>query len=1167
MSHSAVCHCDSLAGAKWCYCEDDSYCPQCGQKIARLISKTQPNWKQGDGRPIYVYPSNIGGKPGQHAVLLQLEFVDTHRRLSHRAPNINIEHSFCEGGGSYFSRFIEAETRDAKTTCIRLIRMNEPAMPVGAVGPRPPEALGNPPPRPASTGTAMALPVQGGTLTTKPGSQKVPQAGLVPGTTVAEATLPKVDSNPVVDASSNYLPDQGLNLELHLTGDFPSVQIPLKVSNSPAIRIRLDGRGIEADTSDWQHIFVTASEIVDVNLEISAEHGPLLATEDFDQHSLHCIPMLEDRQDLIGAVALDLESSFRTGTELIPGQKSWRSKARMDASKLREGDAVYLKFERLKRFEGLQGASTKGNLPPRLLIERVDKGRVEVSPPFLEIPVMYFGEYRSNDPTKLDENPDYPDDHSLVIRTVLVGNSGRNPIELEIESAQSAQGENWIFADWFSRSSQNCIPGVGRRVTLRKDEHARIYIKIDLRTLKQASISPKIPNLVARIPIRQLDKGEAVSETVVVVHVNSVRERTECPEVLCIDFGNTNSYAAMRRPPATSDGSVPIDSIAKDEIVPLHETKVPESFATAIFYRNFASDDETQWDYEIGNQAVSLADVHTKGGGPGTLVTDLKRWVCTKGAGRTISDALGNSKYLEIAQIVRHYLRAIILRAEAILRGHWITRVCLSHPSKRGPKERLIMSQVIDQLCKDLSDESFRRPPMQQQRSDVDEANAVAVDAVLTNPQCKEYLKAIVKGGKRIFTVAAIDVGGGSLDTAVIRFELHAQTNVNFPRYKTHYLGIGGYRDFGGDNVTHATMELLKDRITPHLSKSGLDPSQIWSAVPLPHQRETVDLKRRNNYDFIWNAAEMLKISLCSSPSKDSCNAIRAKVQTLIADNMLLDVTGGTPKLNEPAKIAINKFIEANLGEITLDDIYGIELEADLLGEPVAYCVKKRIEDAVREVEQFALDHGHCVDIVVVCGASSRLPIVLELIRQILPHSAVLHDKHKTKQGVARGLVTYLRGAAGRHSFVPSSAYTSSVFLIGDDTRQEVLGICVPNCVSLNDGVWYQIKDPETLDMIPFSLLDVDMTQIKVYRSDPGARRYLHGYFDILSETKDPAQLDRIQLAMSGELGLLKGEVRLNGSEDSMILRLSLERFEMEEEEAVVTEILGEWNLTTYGDE
>ena len=1080
MVESVICGCSRKNDSLWSYCSDDYFCPQCGDKITRLISKHRLD-PGSDEDEIWVYPKK--GRDQEvlvYAFPIMVKHSDQRRVVQSRRPAIDFDQTTLNANPYFLAKMEPADPNPAEAD-----RSNSPY-----------------------------------------------RIRLIP-------------------RDNTVLPVEGVSLIVsRLVGDFSeNEQLKLRIGNAPTLRVELSSQELEQDQAPGGGVRLTHDGELRVILKVLADNAPVRIKETLKNTSIHCKPELGESPPIAGPVSLQLDQELNEGEEVTPG-KPWTTTATLFASALTiigQRITIDLTCDIL--------AATIDSLFIKLV--RVEKGGVAFDPSGLfEIPLMYLGEARSNASGDKKENPE---DHRLatyqpVIRRMSIQNLGRERMVLDKPTVLNNHPSiEWLMVRWATDVPENFAVPLHGQLTLEPLEWGGIYLHVDLRKISAEQL-PSNRSLTAVIQTSVRETDETFTIPLV---VREVRDRIPCPTPLCIDFGNTSSFASVKYHP-----EFPFPRTA--DIVDVHDVRFPEVFPTSIFFKTI-EEDPFQAECEIGDLALAEAEKFSGGPGEGALVSDLKRWIGESAHAKTVSDPNSRAdssqfRRYQVEDLIVLFLVRLIERAEQILRKYTIQEISVSHPSRFDAGRRATFFKLIDRVCKRLT-ENHPSVPLKRTQADVDEANAVAVGAVFEEVAIRELRKERLSQGRKDFILASFDLGGGSLDTALMRFEVTNPSSFR-PQYRSQYLGIGGHSGFGGDNVTLAFWECLRDRIHQALEKNNLPAAALMSCVSNPLQKdiETQSFIRRN-YQILWDVAEKVKLYQCRfgsiDPSQQNAEALAERepltsfIQTkLVNDLQLITRTTGRIQMDPVVAACLKTFVEQAGFLIPLEEVYDHQFHFSLsmkLLETASISIRQRIQEGLKELKDLANSHQGEIDIIVLAGAGCRLPLVVERIAAEFPTAKIVNNPTRTKYRVGHGLVRFLDAMPGGHQFACSSHYSAFAYEAGPLGMDDKV-IAIPNCAPLDASEkWYTLQIPEqwtegvetnaTLD----DVISRDGTKrVYIFRVEEDQSRRPQGWFDL---SLPPTTASNEALEPLSDLQLKSPdatvEVRLIGSEVKMELRLS----------------------------
>jgi molecular chaperone DnaK (HSP70) len=895
------------------------------------------------------------------------------------------------------------------------------------------------------------------------------------------------------------LPAEGVEAPFELVGDFGRKAIVLKVCNTPQLSIELQTRGIEQVELDadarqrsaiglWE---VMLNDVLEAELTIHALTAPVILAEELAKITADNVVERGQEAGLGPAdISAQLLDPIPAGTVIAP-KRPWRSKVRLDARRFTEpGRRCLLEI----------ALNTAVIRTPRLKLElvRVEKGRISFWPDPLTVDVMYVGEHRSNAPHKNPEGPEHPQ----VIRKLYVSNVGDEQIRLRAPFAQTIGANipgSEITAAWATDLDAASRRAEGGVLALEPGEQGEIEITVDLRRVDGENL-PEERTLQARITALD-ERGAAWS---VGFRVAEIQPRTPAPFPLAIDFGNSHSYAALWNP----GDPFPL----REMIVPAHDLRNPEAFPTAIFFEDLSDRDNPK--YKIGLEAALWEQ-----SAPHAYVSDLKRYIGAPEARsyRLVGDASGekeNSPRFHIDELILLYLKQLIQRAEVLLRKHWITRFGVSYPARFNAERRAAFAEIVRKLC-ERSQSDPELSPLEAVEFDVDEANAVAIGFVFDEQMQREELARLVCPQRPSFVTASFDWGGGSLDTALLRFTVE-DGDLGWPLFRSEYLGIGGDERFGGDNMTIAVMEVLCDRLRRRLGPAG---AALLDRIPAPDEQTQAPRREALAFRALWTAAEEIKIHQ-SRRLRDEPSAADQRIQNVLTIHLVHGLAAAHPDAAETIRqgIAAGDFL------IDLADVYDHKIRRDMYREG-GYTIRQRLAEGADELCRFAERRGEEIDFVVLGGSACRLPLVADLFRDRLPQARIIYDPRRTKFRVAYGLARYLHVLQGDdpHELARSREYTSAEIGLWRHGSGRFLPI-IPNCSPINaPELWHPIQINNQPQRIT-KLIGVNR-RLTIYREDHTHAPRVLGWFDLTQAAIPEAA---------------QGALRLLGSESHQELRLTV---------------------------
>lgn len=914
------------------------------------------------------------------------------------------------------------------------------------------------------------------------------------------------------------LPVAGLFSELRLKGDFGELEFPLCICNFPEIEVELKGKGI--DLLKPFHWNVWRSEVLDVTFTLHSRTAPVVIDVDVLEITVLDEVAMEQGKQPVTAL---MQKPLRKGVRISPEQP-WSTQISLDCSRFNSsGRSCQLLID--IRLKGIDSAE-----PLVLSLEYVDKGRIEFEPASLTIKQLYLGESRSNDKTESPEP-------TLVVPKWYITNAGKQEIRVDrpnvILNQNDASPIDWAYVDWSTDTDETCVqPAIDGSVTLPPGRHAAIYVRADLTRLTPSEIGDGKPLYVK---VQVLDDNDFPWTGR--IHVNGVRHRKKSPDPLAIDFGNSHSFAAMWTPDS-------LQWATEEEIVPVHDLIVPDAFPTAIYFDDVSNPDLPI--YVIGHEAIERSAKNRDG-----LVTDLKRWIGQGGLHhqRTVIDSHGRDVRYDIATLVVFFLRALIHRSENVIRKYRVAELGLSYPATFGPRRRRALEQILARI---QDDEHGPKLKLVADGMAIDEANAAIISYVLSRDFLKNHQDLLNRGS---FIAASADWGGGSLDTAVLRFTV--TNKQSYPRFKSEYLGIGGDEFFGGDNMTLAVMELLSEQLRLVLTDM-LESEEDWDRLMArPDSRDSAPRIQKLNFDVLWSVAETVKrfqSNAWSTKASDEqiLELKRSLISTFAERFNFSSLLMSDPHMAEKqlhGQAAIQKAIEEGRFLINIEAAWTHQLTTDFQGDG-GYSMEQRFLGHMKQLREFAKNKSPSgsdeIDLLVLCGSGSRLPLVEKLVIAEFDEKRVVHVPQDAKRRVAHGVVRFLDAHKAGHDLARSKDYTNAAIGILLPAFR-IINPIIPACSSVIDkSMRYPILD---LDRNPESMVHYfESGQLILHRSQT-PQPYRIGVFDLEAkpqsgkplpeealQSEDRERTSNSDLEATSAFPALTGYLKLNGTEKALEL-------------------------------
>ncbi|MFV1965614.1 MAG: hypothetical protein ACC628_09350 [Pirellulaceae bacterium] len=912
------------------------------------------------------------------------------------------------------------------------------------------------------------------------------------------------------------LPPEGLSGSLELKGDFPDKTLDVRICGPVSCRVSVEGEGVYATQSDMDSgagaidsksaIFDEGAQDADwriwqgsvwkfQKLPLTVKLEALTAPVYFH----------DEVNEILGETEGELESSIPAGTVLEPTPKGQPLEFKLTAD-FRNWDNTseksiffQLPFE-LPQSEYIQ-----------LNFRRVKRGARYSCGSSYSIETLHFGEVL----------------RSQEWEPVTIINIGEETLHLsdpEVINVQGISNSDWISARW-DRSA--------RGLELRPGDERSLFLILDgSRLSKEDSIGDQ--PIAATIAVH--DREHAGISFQLDVDVLRVTQAPDLGQDLIIDFGNTNTYVAIRD--------------KRREAIPLlGAEEAAELYPTILYFEDVS--DETEPKYQVGSDALVGAKKC-----PAAAVVGIKRWIGVQEGGmarrRPIRDAKGNKAYYDFPEIARFYLEGVIRKCEKHVRKR-VSRVGLTFPVKYTDFRVDAFRQIGNSLKSRFVSKEHDGPDYQV-AVELDEASAVALDFLFDTKIRAEYIQPLVQEQRSDVVIGSVDFGGGTIDTALLRFSWNGPFGLS--RITSTFLDFGGDPNLGGDNITVAVMEMLQTRLAACISAADANFGEIHAVDPNRSsnggRRQPAPERDQNNFRILWDLSEATKKFLCSAEWRHRNRDREASIQQDV-DAMRREIVESlNAQLGQLVSVADHRLedsldvwnvVAEAIAEpdflMNLDEVYDHTVQQDLRGSS-GYTIRDKLTQCVRELSN-ASDRTP-IDFLVMAGASCHVPLAHDLVNEILktkfPKLRIYYDHRRPKSKVAFGAVRYFFAKQHHASLLdvqPSTHFVRRA--IGGVNLFGVFLDWIPTCVLVKSENWFHLPPGIMLSLFPDRIV-----QLYVAGAEAGNETYSpYGYFDL----NKPANLEAAK-EPDADSGTLPPDLdpehivslRLNGSTSQILLKV-----------------------------
>lgn len=432
-------------------------------------------------------------------------------------------------------------------------------------------------------------------------------------------------------------------------------------------------------------------------------------------------------------------------------------------------------------------------------------------------------------------------------------------------------------------------------------------------------------------------------EDVLNVKVNKLEEY---PHYLAIDFGTTNSCCAY----------IDLDTY-KPKLIPL-DTKAnpPEIMPSTIVYHSKPTNGKTHHvGYDAENFRTSEID------GP-YYITSVKRWLGYEW-GRHFPD----NQNIQPCDVVADIFTYIIQQAEKYLDTFTtqskVNKCIVTYPTMFPHEQRADLRRAFEKIG--IDDVIL-----------IDEGSAASIATVFQRR---------VKDTSKDYRMLVYDFGGGTIDIVL------SQVSNNDGEIKFEPLASGGNPRYGGEDVTHAIVKDILERLSTEIRR--VNPNLSFEIpyfdsrkTSIPFEKTSIDRARLFNSVILYSQAERIKKEL--GEKSETTGSFPIEVVVGNDTRSLENLTQGDTTVQLSTQ-QLQKIIKPGLSK-TFDDI-----------------------DAMIEANDARLP-----DIVILAGQSSKMRAVKQMMHTHFQNkygrSVDVQLGDPPKECVVLGAAEY-----GRHHIVP----------------------------------------------------------------------------------------------------------------------------------------------------
>ncbi len=306
-----------------------------------------------------------------------------------------------------------------------------------------------------------------------------------------------------------------------------------------------------------------------------------------------------------------------------------------------------------------------------------------------------------------------------------------------------------------------------------------------------------------------------------ILNVN-VKKLEVYPHYLAIDFGTTNSCCAYIDLATFEPKLIPLDNEAKpSEIMP-----------STIIYHTQPNNGKS---YSVGYGAETYRTSEIDGP---YYIASVKRWL-----GYEWGRYFHNNQNIQPCDVVADILMHIIQQAEKYLDTFTtqskVNKCIVTYPTMFPHEQRADLRRAFKKIG--IDDIIL-----------IDEGSAASIATVFQKR---------VKDSSKDYRMLVYDFGGGTIDIVL------SEVTNNDGEIRFEPLASGGNPRYGGEDVTHAIIEVILERLKTKILR--VNPNLIFEIpyfdsrkASIPSEKTSIDRARQINSDILYDQAEKIKREL-----------------------------------------------------------------------------------------------------------------------------------------------------------------------------------------------------------------------------------------------------------------------------------------------------------------
>jgi len=507
----------------------------------------------------------------------------------------------------------------------------------------------------------------------------------------------------------------------------------------------------------------------------------------------------------------------------------------------------------------------------------------------------------------------------------------------------------------------------------------------------QTAFFDRVKDTISLYPVELVISDNKGNKWIQKLHLTLIREEL-LDHYLAIDWGTTNTCCTI------SDPRTGIFKQLTD-----HGKKYIPAIPSRFAIRK-VDIEKKEYDLIVGSADSLKTDFQ---GRPECIISSLKRKFYDDPPDMQVIDANQNYFTIPTMDLVVQYLQALIITVEEKSPFEF-KKIGFSYPTKIKKKHYTKLIDMLKKLEQSLQKvkpgisvttlpnylraeeaknqvstpaPNFKEDNNNQNLHTPDEASAVAIEYCNSND-----IK--ISGGSQILVV--YDFGGGTIDSAVIGIFHDGK------KFCSKLIGISGSHEFGGDDITNAMVQLVREKLFK------IDPKVYIPIFDERTKKDSTDIGKKNRA-FLFDIMEKHKKDFKSSGDKETPISFLGYLTQIKNENGKSANELFFKDSAEPTPTQKNNL------QFFPSEIYDYEFALNN-GTNSGLKIRQIIERSVEDLQNICDIEQIKPSKVILAGQGCNLPLVQDIFNKRFP-GIINFDTDKAKTRLSVGLSQFLNSS------------------------------------------------------------------------------------------------------------------------------------------------------------